>query len=62
MAWQHISPEVTVKGFKNCCMTNAMDGTDDNMIWNESEEDGNVTSAYDKDEATDCEDGHGDTD
>jgi hypothetical protein len=32
MAWQHISPEVTVKAFKNCCMTNAMDGTDDNMI------------------------------
>ena len=26
-AWQHTSPEVTVKGV--CCVTNAMDGADD---------------------------------
>jgi len=32
MVRQHISPEVTVKGFKYCCMSNAMDGTDDDMI------------------------------
>jgi hypothetical protein len=29
MAWQSISPEVTVKGFKKCCISSAMDGTDD---------------------------------
>jgi hypothetical protein len=54
MAWQHISPEETVYDFKNYCMSNAMDGTDD-MTWNESEEDGNVSSECDKDEGTDCE-------
>jgi hypothetical protein len=43
MAWQHISPEVTVKGFKKCCTSNAMDMTDD-MLLNDSEEDGNVRS------------------
>jgi hypothetical protein len=32
---------VTVKGFKKCCISNAVDGTDD-MLWNGSEEDGNV--------------------
>jgi hypothetical protein len=32
-AWQHISPEVTVKGFKKCCISNAMDETD-NMLRN----------------------------
>jgi len=37
-AWQHISPEVTVNGFKKCCTSNAMDGMDDNMLWNDSEE------------------------
>jgi hypothetical protein len=37
MAWQHISPEVTVKGFKKCCISNAMDETDDNMLWDDSE-------------------------
>jgi len=24
MAWQHLSPEVTVKCFKKCCISNAM--------------------------------------
>jgi len=30
-----------VKGFKNCCISNAVDGTDD-LLWNGSEGDGNV--------------------
>ena len=32
MAWQRISPEVTVQGFKKCCVPSAMDGTDDNVV------------------------------
>jgi hypothetical protein len=59
-AWQSISPEVIVKGFK-CCISNAMDETDD-MLWNGSEEDGDVGSECEKDKGTDCEDGDGDTD
>jgi hypothetical protein len=43
-AWQCNSPEVTVKGFKNCCISNAVDETDDNMLWNGSEEDEKVRS------------------
>jgi hypothetical protein len=43
-AWQRISSEVTVKGFKKCCISNAIDETDDDMLWNGSEEDGNVRS------------------
>jgi hypothetical protein len=31
--WQHISQELTVKGFKECF-------TDDDMLWNDSEEEG----------------------
>jgi hypothetical protein len=58
--WQHISPEMTVKDFKNCCIFNAMDGTDD-MLWVGSEEGGNVTSECDKEEGTDCEDGNNDS-
>jgi hypothetical protein len=30
MARQRVTP-VTVKGFKNCCMSNAVDGTNDDM-------------------------------
>jgi hypothetical protein len=50
-----------VKGYKECCTSNAMDGTHDNMMWNDSE-DGNVRRKYDEDEGTDCEDGDSDTD
>jgi len=52
MAWQHISPEVSVKGFMKCCIANAVDGTDDDMLWNGSEEDGYVRSEYEEDKHT----------
>jgi hypothetical protein len=29
-AWQCISPEVILKGFKKCYVSNVVDGTDDN--------------------------------
>jgi hypothetical protein len=45
---QHLTGS-DVKGFKVCCMSNGMDGTDDGMLWNGSEEDGNVRSECKKD-------------
>jgi hypothetical protein len=54
-AWQHISLEMSVKGFKKCCISKAMDGTNDDMLWNGSEEDGDVRSQHEEDEGTDCE-------
>jgi hypothetical protein len=41
-AWQCISPAVNVQAFKKCCISNAMDKTDDDMLWNGSEENGDV--------------------
>ena len=61
-AWQHILPEVIVKDFKWCCISNAMDETDDDMLWNGSEEDGNNRSECEEDDGTDCGDGDSDTD
>jgi hypothetical protein len=61
MAWQCISPEVILKGFKKCCISNAMDGTEDYMLRNDSEEDGNVRSECEEHESTDCEDGDSDS-
>jgi len=40
---------------------NAVDETDDDLLWKISEKDGNVRSECKKDEGTDCEDGDGDT-
>ena len=33
-----------MKGFKKCCISIAVDGTHDDMLWNGSEKDGNVGS------------------
>ena len=57
MAWQSISPEVIVK----CCISNAVDGIDDTMLWNGSRG-GNVRSECEEDESSDCEYGDSDTD
>jgi hypothetical protein len=57
MAWQCISPEVTVKSSMKCCISNAVDGSSDDMLWNDSEADGKVRSECKEDESTDCEDG-----
>jgi hypothetical protein len=58
-AWQHISPEVSVKGFKKCCISNSVDGTDD-VLQNDSEEEGGVRTVCEEDEGTDCENGESD--
>jgi hypothetical protein len=43
MAWQHISPEVIVQYCKKCCISDAMDETDD-VLWHVCAEDGNAKS------------------
>jgi len=39
-------------GFKKCHISIAMDGTYEYMLWNDSEEDGNVRSGCEEDEGT----------
>jgi len=35
-AWQRTSLEAILKGFKKSCISNAVDGTDDDVVeWNE---------------------------
>jgi hypothetical protein len=51
-----------LKAFKNSCISNGMDGTDDYMLWNGSEEYRDVRSECEEDEGTDTKDGDSDTD
>ena len=44
----------TVKCCKKYCMSNATDGTDDDMLWYVSEEDVDVRSECEKDEGSEC--------
>jgi hypothetical protein len=62
MAWQRISPAYTAKGFQKCSMSIAWDETDDDTLWKDSEEDGNVRCECEGDEDTECEDWRQDTD
>jgi hypothetical protein len=58
-----MAPEVTVKGvFKKYCTSIAVEETDDDKLWNDSEEDGNAGSKCEDDRGIDCEDGDSDTD
>jgi hypothetical protein len=50
------------KCFKKCCISSALDGTDDDILWNGSEEDRGVRSECQEHEGTDCEGGDNDTD
>jgi hypothetical protein len=45
----------------DCEESKVGDGGDDDMLWNDSEEDRDVTSKFEKDEGTDGEDGDNDT-
>ena len=61
-AGQCISPKVILKGFKKCCISNAADETDNDVLQNVSEEDGNVRSQMEEEEGTDSNDGDSGTD
>ena len=37
-AWKDLKPEMIVKSFKKCCISNAMDGTEDDALWEYEEE------------------------
>ena len=43
-------------------MSSAVDGTDDAVLWNDIEEDGNIRNECEEDEGTNCEDEDSDTD
>jgi len=45
----------------DCEGSNVVDGTDDDMLWNDGKEDGDVRSECEEGEGTDCEDGDSDS-
>jgi hypothetical protein len=52
-AWQNISLELTVKGYK-CCILCVVDGTDSDLLWG-------VGGECEGDGGTECESGESDT-
>jgi len=38
-AWKAIPESIIIRSFKKCCLSNAMDGSKDNILWEDSGED-----------------------
>jgi len=45
--WNRISSESIIKGFKKCCLSNAIDGSEDDIIWEECQETRSTSSSED---------------
>uniref|UniRef100_A0A674NL54 HTH CENPB-type domain-containing protein n=1 Tax=Takifugu rubripes TaxID=31033 RepID=A0A674NL54_TAKRU len=37
-AWDAVSPKSIIHGFKKCCLSNALDGSEDDLLWEEPED------------------------
>lgn len=37
-AWEKVKTESVIKSFKKCCISNALDGTEDDILWEDDEE------------------------
>jgi hypothetical protein len=46
--------------FSRCCISSVVESTDVDVLWDGSEQDGNVRSECEEDKGTDCEDGNSD--
>jgi hypothetical protein len=38
-AWKAIPESIIVRSFKNCCISNALDGSEDDIVWEDDVED-----------------------
>ena len=38
-AWKVISGSIIVRAFKKCCISNALDGSEDDILWEDDGED-----------------------
>lgn len=50
-AWKRISEETIRKSFKKCCITNALDGSEDDIIWDDSEAEEDADTSSDENES-----------
>ena len=41
-AWTRIPAELVEKSFKKCCISNALDGTEGDLLWDDDEDDSDV--------------------
>ena len=42
VTWTSIPAELVTKSFKKCCISNALDGMEDDLLWDDDEDDSNI--------------------
>lgn len=50
-AWEELDPKIIVRAFKKCCISNALDGSEDDILWEETPS----TSTEDSHTKEDCD-------
>jgi hypothetical protein len=45
-AWKTIPESIIVRSFKKCCISNALDGSEDDILWEDDGEDGSDWVTY----------------
>lgn len=50
-AWEELDLQIIVRAFKKCCISNALDGSEDDILWEETPS----TSTEDSDTDEDCD-------
>ena len=48
-AWKDVSPGIIQKSFQKCCVTNALDGSEDDLLWEEDSNEHDSSSSSDDD-------------
>ena len=54
-SWKDIEPNMIMRSFKKCGISNSLDGTEDNILWQDDDED---TIVQESDGEDDSEDGN----
>jgi hypothetical protein len=61
-AWKAVPESIIVRSFKKCCISNALDGSEDDIVWEddvEDKDDSDWVESADNDSVT-CDDGESD--
>ena len=59
-SWEDVKKPVVEKSFKKCCISNKMDGTEDDILWDHRLRDREITASDQEDEIADNDDPYND--
>jgi hypothetical protein len=61
-AWEKIDASIIQKSFKKCCISNSLDGSEDDLVWESEDEEiaDNISASEDEREETDASDSEDD--